>query len=287
MQRMSREALLGYLMLAPAVIWVVLFLIVPLVVVLVISFYTPVGAAGFVPVLTFDNYIRIFFSPTYVGILLLTLRLSLTVVAACVVLAYPAAYFLAMKIRDEARKTILLVAMLIPFWIDWTVRMLAWWPILGRLGVINAALLYIGVLKEPSDLFIFNEMSATFVLIQSYVLFMIAPIFLSMIKMDPSMLEAAETLRANKLQSFYHITFKMSLPGVIIGCVFVFVMTMADFATPRLLGGFIQTIGLSIAYQMGVLNWPLATAFATVLMTVTVLVVYGMFRVVDIKRMLF
>ena len=284
---MPTGALAAYLTLAPGVIWVALFLIVPLGFVTLISFYTPVGAAGFKPVLTIGNYVTIFTNPTNIGILLLTLRLSLTVTAICIVLAYPVAYFLATKIKNEAHQTLLLIFMLIPFWIDWTVRMLAWYPILGRMGIINALFVQIGALKEPSDLFIFNELSATFVMIQSYVLFMIAPIFLSMIKIDRSMLEAADTLGADKLRAFYHVTFKMSLPGIVIGSVFVFVMTMADFATPRLLGGFIQTIGLSIAYQMGVLNWPLAAAFSTIFLALTVAIVYLMFRVVDIKRMIF
>ncbi|MFQ5762147.1 MAG: ABC transporter permease [Candidatus Bathyarchaeia archaeon] len=279
-----------YVMLAPSVVWIAVFLIIPVIILTVMSFYT-LGLKGGMPVilpeLTVENYIQIFTNPVNLSIIVFTVTLSLLVTALCILIAYPAAYFFAIKIKSPAIKTLILLLLLPYLWIDYTARTIAWFPILGVSGMANYVLMGLGVLNEPSSIFFFNEFSATLVMTQTYVLFMVFPIFLSMAKIDPTLLHAAETLGANRRQAFYNVTFRMSLPGLVVGCIFVFVFAMADFATPRLLGGTIQTAGLSIAYLMGVLSWPLATAFATVLIGITLGVVYLFFRIADVKSMVF
>lgn len=275
-----------YLMVAPGAIWIIIFLFIPIAIVIITSFYTLVGYTP-QPIFTLKNYMLIFSSKTYIEIILYSLKLAFQVTAICFALGFPAAYYMATRIKSDATKTILLLVMLIPFWIDWTVRTIAWYPILGQLGLINYVLLSIGMIKQPSTLFMQSELGATLAMIEAYVLFMIAPIFLSMNKIDRGYIQAAESLGANRFRAFYEVVWKMSLPGVAIGWLFVFVMAISDFATPSILGGTIQTIGKSVAYSIGILNWPLAGAFATILIIITFVIIYIILKLVDVKSMVF
>lgn len=278
---------LDILMAAPGLVWVGLFLIVPMIIVSVMSFYTYSGGR-YIAEFTTENYAKILMDPVNAGIFLFTLRLSLTITVMTLVLGYPVAYFLAMKVKNESNKMVLLLLFIVPFWIEWTTRTIAWLPLLGRYGVLNTSLMGGGIISEPSTLLLFSEFSATLVMIQNYVLFMIAPIFLSMLKMDPTLLQAAETLGADRLRAFYNVTFKMSLPGVVVGCIFVFVISTGDFATPRVLGGVIFSIGQVILSQtLTAVNWPLASAYSTILIAITLGVIYLLLRIVDIRRVLF
>lgn len=275
-----------YLMVAPGVTWIIIFLFLPIGIVIITSFYTLVGYTP-QPIFTLENYMIIFTSPTYVQIILFSLKLAFQVTAIAFAIGFPAAYFIATRIKSDATKTLIILIMLIPFWIDWTVRTIAWYPLLGQVGLINYVLMSVGILKQPSTLFLMSEFSATLAMVEAYVLFMVAPIFLSMNKIDRGYIEAAESLGANRFRAFYEIVWKMSLPGVAIGWLFVFVMSISDFATPSLLGGVVQTIGRSTAYSVGILNWPLAGAFATILIIITFTIIYIILKLVDIKSMVF
>ena len=177
--------------------------------------------------------------------------------------------------------------MIIPFWVDFTTKLMAWFPILGTNGIINYSLLSLGIINEPTSLFILSPTAATIVMLQTYVLFMIAPILLGLGNVDYDIYNAAETLRASRLQIFRHITLPLSRPGIVIGSSFVFVMTMGDFVTPRVLGGSMQTIGILVAMQSSLLNWPLASALATVIIIVTLIVVLTLFKIVNVGKLVF
>ena len=116
---------------------------------------------------------------------------------------------------------------------------------------------------------------------------MVAPIYFALAKIDRTIVEAAGTLGASRLKSFYHIIFKMSAPGVVIGIIFVFISAMSDFATPRIVGGYLVTIGLNIAYQVSITNWPLASALAMLVVVIILFFIFIMLKIVDIKRMIF
>jgi len=275
-----------YLLALPGLILSILFLIIPIIFDLIISFYT-YESGQVISKFTLENYIKLFSSQIYLGNILYTIRLASIVTAACLALGYPVAYLMAMHIKGEENKLILILLFLLPWWIDYTVRSIAWIPVLGREGVINKILMGLRILNQPSGAFLFNEVSAIIVMIQANLLFMIGPIFFSLAKIDKSFLEAAETLGASKLRAFYHIVFKMSTPGIIIGIIFVFIAAMADFATPRLIGGYITTIGLNIANQVAVLNWPFAGAISIILLMITLGLIVVMLKIVDIKQMIF
>jgi len=280
------ERLKEYAPIIPALSFVVFFLLAPLAIAVLISSYRYTGL-GYEPSITAANYLQIFSDPTILGTILTTLRVALTVTALSLLLGYPIAYFTAMKVKKPALGILVSIFLLVPFWIDWSIRSIAWYPILGRYGAVNTFLVGTGLIREPSDLFLFSEFSAIFVMVQSYVLFMAAPISLSLAKIDPVLLQAAATLGANRIKTFRLVIFPLSKPGVIIGSLFNFIMTIADFATPRLVGGTLQTIGLSIAYQMTILNWPLAAALSLIVILLTLVIVLVLLKAVDIKRLVF
>jgi putative spermidine/putrescine transport system permease protein len=262
---------------------IIVFLLLPLIMVGVVSLYKQIGAV-YVPELNLNNYVRFFTDPNIYGILLSTLANSAIVTVMAFILAYPVAYFLTMKIRTFRAKTILLIAMLIPFWIDFTTRALSWIPWLGIQGILNQVLTGLGILREPSPIFLFSPFAMLLVMIQGYTLFMIAPIFIVMSKIDPTLYEAARALGASPLKTFYHINLKLTMPGIGVGTVFVFLSSVADFATPRLIGGLVTSIGQVIRDQVVFLNLPLASAISVILTLIALAIVITVFKLMNIRQ---
>ena len=274
------------LILIPVVAWVLIFLFVPLLIIFLNSFYTYTGI-GVSHVFTLSNYMTVFTTPVYVHLIAYTLEVSTLIVLITLVIGFPAAYYLAIKVQDENKRLLLILVLIIPFWIDVTTKLMAWFPILGTDGMVNYALKSLGIIQGPIRGLLLSPQAAIFVMIQTYVLFMIAPILLSLATMDLNLPRAAETLGASPFQTFRHVILPLARPGIIIGSVFVFVATLGDFVTPSMLGGTMETAGLVIAQQAGVLNWPLASAISVILVAITVAVVVVMFRSVKIARMVF
>jgi putative spermidine/putrescine transport system permease protein len=273
----------SYLLLAPMLGVIIAFLIVPLIMVGIVSLYRPTGT-GYVLELNLSSYVRFFTDPNIYGILLSTLANSAIVTVMAFILAYPVSYFLTMKIRTFRAKTILLIAMLIPFWIDFTTRALSWIPWLGIQGILNQVLTGLGILREPSPIFLFSPFAMLLVMIQGYTLFMIAPIFIVMSKIDPTLYEAAKALGASPLKTFYHINLKLTMPGIGVGTVFVFLSSVADFATPRLIGGLVTSIGQVIRDQVVFLNLPLASAISVILTLIALAIVMTVFKLMNIRQ---
>jgi putative spermidine/putrescine transport system permease protein len=278
-----QRSLYSYLLLAPMLGVIIVFLLLPLIMVGIVSLYKQIGTS-YVPELNLNNYVRFFTDPNIYGILLSTLANSAIVTVMAFILAYPVAYFLTMKIRTFRAKTILLIAMLIPFWIDFTTRALSWIPWLGIQGILNQVLTGLGILREPSPIFLFTPFAMLLVMIQGYTLFMIAPIFIVMSKIDPTLYEAARALGASPLKTFYHINLKLTMPGIGVGIVFVFLSSVADFATPRLIGGLVTSIGQVIRDQVVFLNLPLASAISVILTLIALAIVITVFKLMNIRQ---
>jgi putative spermidine/putrescine transport system permease protein len=278
-----QRSLYSYLLLAPMLGVIIVFLLLPLIMVGVVSLYKQIGTS-YVPELNLNNYVRFFTDPNIYGILISTLANSAIVTVMAFILAYPVAYFLTMKIRTFRAKTILLIAMLIPFWIDFTTRALSWIPWLGIQGILNQVLTGLGILREPSPIFLFSPFAMLLVMIQGYTLFMIAPIFIVMSKIDPTLYEAARALGASPLKTFYHINLKLTMPGIGVGTVFVFLSSVADFATPRLIGGLVTSIGQVIRDQVVFLNLPLASAISVILTLIALAIVITVFKLMNIRQ---
>jgi spermidine/putrescine transport system permease protein len=269
--QIDRRALLA----VPAAVWLLVFAVAPLGMLLLMSFRSST-IFGLSNELTLENYRVLVRDPVYFLVLLQTLRIALTVTALSLLISYPVAMFLASL--QGARKSTLLLLLFVPFWTSYVVRTFIWLPMLGRTGLINSVLKSVGLIDAPLDWLLYNEGATHVGLIYVYTLFMTLPIFLSLDRMDPRLSEAASDLGAGPVHAFLRVTLPLSLPGVLSGCVMVFLLACGAYVTPQLLGG---TTGLMFGNLIAAQfthtnNWALGSALAVVLITV-VFVILALF----------
>ncbi len=273
-----------YLLLAPGVIWMIVFLVVPLLMMVYVSFWTQ-STFAISPELTTKSWRTFFASETYFGALLRTLRLWLTVLVLTFAIGYPTALFIGQFVRNKAVQTILLVACVIPFWTSFLIRVLAWRPMLGREGAINILLQKFGLTDAPIEVLLFTELSVVIGMVQIYVVFMVGPIAFMLARIEPSLIEAARDLGASGWTIFRKIIFPLSLPGVVVGAIFVSVMVLGEFATASALSGRkVNLLGNIIVTQVGSLKWAFAAVIGVVLTAVMAVVIGALLRVVDLRR---
>jgi putative spermidine/putrescine transport system permease protein len=211
--------------------------------------------------------------------------MSLLTCAVTLLVGYPAAYFLAFHVQSRAIKNLVISLLLVPFLIDWNIRSIAWIPILGEGGAVNYLLRAAGFIEQPIS-FLYSRWTLIFMWLQSNILFMIFPIYLALTRIDPDVINAAKTLKAPPYRVFYDIIFKLSLPGVVVGIVFVFVSTLGDYITPSLWAGGLQMLGLSIAQNAANFVWPYAATQALVLVLIALAVLVILFKIVNIKQLI-
>ena len=216
-----------------------------------------------------------------------TFGMSILSTVVTLIIAYPVSYFLAFKVESFRFQNILLFLLLVPYWVDWSIRSISWLSILGGDGVINYLLLSLGWIKEPIGELLFTRWTLLIIWAQTNMLFMIFPIYLALIKIDPELINVAQALGASPSRTFYHVTFKLSLPGVVVGSVFVFVSTVGDYVTPALWAGGLQTLGLTVQNYAWLFEWPVASTFAVLLLAVTVTILYVMLKTVNIKQVFY
>ncbi|MBW3097816.1 ABC transporter permease [Pseudohoeflea coraliihabitans] len=273
-----------FLLLAPGVIWMILFLVVPLLMMLYVSFWTQ-STFSISPDLTVKSWVTFFSSETYFGALLRTLRIWLTVLVLTFVIGYPAALFIGQHVRNKTVQTILLVACVIPFWTSFLIRVLAWRPMLGKEGAINIVLQKFGLISQPIEVLLFTELSVIIGMVQIYVVFMVGPIAFMLARIDDSLIEAARDLGASSWRIFRKVIFPLSLPGVVVGAIFVSVMVLGEFATASALSGRkVNLLGNIIVTQVGSLKWAFAAVIGVVLTFVMAVVIIGLLRVVNLRR---
>lgn len=251
-----------------------LYLLVPPGVFLGLLFLLPLGTvvyrALFEPAFGLGNFVTILSSTTHLRVLLFTFKLAGEVTLICLLIAYPVAYVIS---RAGEKMTHLAMAfVLIPFWTSVVIRTYAWVALFQRRGLINELLLRFDLVDEPLK-FIYNDLGVMIGMVQILLPFMILPLLNTMRLMDPLLLRAAEVLGANPVRVFLHVHIPLSMPGVTAGTLLVFISAVGFYVTPAVLGGPQQMmIGVLIEqYITRTLNWPLASALATILLIVTVL----------------
>lgn len=273
-----------YLLLAPGVIWMLLFLVVPLLMMVYVSFWTQT-TFSINSTLTTKSWETFFASETYFGALVRTLRIWLTVLFLTLLIGYPAALFIGQFVRNKTTQTILLVACVIPFWTSFLIRVLAWRPMLGKEGAINIVLQGLGVIDQPIEVLLFTELSVIIGMVQIYVVFMVGPIAFMLARIDESLIEAARDLGASAWTIFRTIIFPLSLPGVVVGAIFVSVMVLGEFATASALSGRkVNLLGNIIVTQVGSLKWAFAAVVGVILTIVMAVVITALLRVVNLRR---
>ncbi|MDZ7909867.1 MAG: ABC transporter permease [Gemmobacter sp.] len=189
-------------------------------------------SAGF----TFSNYAEVWTGRIYQAIMLRSLWVSMLVTLITVLLAYPVAYFVSFHVKPE-RKALWLFLITIPFWTTYLIRVFLWKVILGYNGVINSGLMSIGIIDEPLTVINYSIGSMVATLAHAYAPFAILPIFVSLEKIDRSLLEAGQDLGESQLLTFLRVTLPLSMPGVIAAVLIVFIPTIGDYVTPELIGG--------------------------------------------------
>jgi spermidine/putrescine transport system permease protein len=258
------EARAGLKLISPTAIYVILLLAVPLATVLIYSVMT--GGRGNVSLpLTIENYTELASKSVYGYILLKSLLVALTVTAITVMLAYPVAYFVSFHVKPE-RKSLWLFLITIPFWTSYIIRVSLWFVILGYGGIVDSALASIGL--PPLNIASYSILSIIIVLAHAYAPFAVLPIFVSLEKVDRSLLEAGQDLGESKWSTFLRVTLPLSMPGVIAAALIVFIPTVGDYVTPELVGdGKEPMIANLVETQLLKLqNFPQGSAFAVVSM---------------------
>ncbi|MCB1380733.1 MAG: ABC transporter permease [Alphaproteobacteria bacterium] len=279
----SRTATSWWLI-APGAIWMLLFLVAPILLIVYVSFWTQT-TFKIEPTLTLKSWQTFFGSDTYISSLWTTIRIWLIVLATTFVIGYPTALFVGLFVKNKTLSTVLLVICVIPFWTSFLIRVLAWRPMLGKEGAINILLQKVGIIKEPIEALLFTELSVIIGMTQIYVVFMVGPIAFMLGRIDPNIIEAARDLGAGFWRIFRKIIFPLSLPGVVVGAIFVSVMVLGEFATAAALSGRkVNLLGNIIVTQVGSLKWALASVVGVILTIVMGLVIAGFLRIVDLKR---
>ena len=254
-------------LLGPGGLWLLLFFALPLAVMVVYSFLPRGVYGGVEPGFTFEHYRR-FFDPLYLTILVRTVVMAGACTAFSLLLGYPVAYALAMS----RRRRLLLFLVILPFWTSFLVRTFAMIFLLRDTGLINTVLLGLGVISEPLVM-LYTPFAVMLGLVYTFLPFMILPIYASLAGLPPSLLEAAEVLGAKPAARFRRIILPLSMPGVVAGCLLVFVPALGSFIPSDLLGGAKQMlIGNLVQNQFGpARNWPFGSAASFVVMAVVVL----------------
>ncbi len=272
------------MLLAPGVLWMALFLVVPMLMMIYVSFWTQ-KTFTITPVLTTRSWALFFSNATYLDALWTTLRIWLIVLAATLVIGYPVALYIGLFVRSKAIQTILLVACIVPFWTSFLIRVVAWRPMLGTEGAVNILLLKLGLIQQPISVLLFTELSVIIGMTQIYVVFMVGPIAFMLSRIEPSLIEAARDLGAGWWRILRTIMLPLSLPGVVVGAIFVSVMVLGEFATPAALSGRkVNMLGNIIVTQVGSLKWAFAAVVGVILTAVMAVVVAGLLRFVDLRR---
>jgi len=288
--RLTRsEALRGYLLLSPTLVVMLALLIAPLGGLILFSFWTQVYF-DLDTSFTLNNYWTIvepgdgatflglplpFKTPIYVKLLLKSVLMSLTATTVIILICYPMAYFLAFRVTRY--KILWIILITVPYWTSYLLRVFTWKIILGFNGVINSGLMSLGLIDAPLEFLLYNPTAVIITLTHSWLAFAILPIYVSLEKIDRSLLEAATDLGDNKLERFLRVTLPLSMPGVIASSLLVFIPTVGDYVTPAQVGG---TDGIMIGNVIVSLfgkanNAPLGAAVSMVMMlTITLLVCF-------------
>jgi len=260
----NSEARAGLKLISPTAIYVILLLAVPLATVLIYSVLT--GGRGNVSLpITGENYAQLWSKSVYGYILFKSLMVALIVTFITVILAYPVAYFVSFHVKPE-RKSLWLFLITIPFWTSYIIRVSLWFVILGYGGIVDSALASLGL--PPLNIASYSILSIIIVLAHAYAPFAVLPIFVSLEKVDRSLLEAGQDLGESRWVTFLRVTLPLSMPGVIAAALIVFIPTVGDYVTPELVGdGKEPMIANLIETQLLKLqNFPQGSAFAVVSM---------------------
>ena len=272
------------LQILPLLLVLVLFLVAPVAIILAVSFWD-YTEFSLIPDFVLTNYIEIFESGVTYSTYLNTFKFAFLGWFFTVVIGFTLAYFLAFHVRTLRWQIILFLICTIPFWTSNIIRMIAWIPVLGRNGLVNSLLLELGVIGEPLEWLLYSDFAVILAFVHLYTLFMLVPIFNSMMRIDKSIIEAAQDLGASSFQILISVIIPLCLPGIAIGTIFVVSLIMGDFITVQAMsGGQSASVGLAMNNKRALLQYPAAAADAIILLFVVLGMVAILMRTINIRK---
>lgn len=276
----------AWLQASPLALILAAFLVVPVGMIVIVSFWRFSGF-GYAPAFQFGNYQKLLTAMTTVNLYWNTARLLVPTYLVTLVLGYMIAFHLAFDVRRPATQTFMFALCVVPFLTSAVIRTIAWVPFLGKNGIINTVLMQTGLIHEPLSFLLFSEFAIVLCYSQMFAGFMVAPIFNLMVRIEPSLIEAARDSGASGFQIFRWIIVPLTIPGAAIGTIFVIIMVVSDVSIVRLIGGGqTGTVAIALYNQVSMVQFPPACAAAILLLAIVLLVVAPILRLVDIRRQL-
>jgi len=278
------DAMSGWLLSTPLMLVLAFFLILPIIMIVIVSFW---GATEFsiYPAFQFDNYEFLLSSPVTYKVFLATIKYAVITWVCTLLIGFTIAYFLAFHVRTQTWQIVLFLLCTIPFWTSNIIRMISWIPFLGRNGLANSALISMGIVDEPVEWLLYSDFSVILAFVHLYTLFMVVPIFNTMMRIDKSLIEAAYDNGATGFQTLTNVIIPLTKPGIMIGSIFVVTLVMGDFVTVRFMSGSQKAnVGRLISNDIALLQYPSACATAVVLLITVLLVIAVLLRFVDIRK---
>ena len=254
----------------PPLLWVALFLLVPYALLFCYSFWTVSPAQAIVHHWNLGNYRQLLTVPVYFETLLRSMWIAARVMLFALLLGYPLAYYL--SFHASARKDLLYQLVIIPLWVSYLVRAYAWKTILGSDGVLNTLLQYLHVTQHPVEFLLYSPFAVVLTLTHIYTPFAFLPIYASLEHIPRNLVEASHDLGASPLQTFWRVILPLSIPGVLAGATFAFVLSLGDFLAPLLLGGpsGIMISNIVVSLFGAAYNWPLGAAISLCMLLLVV-----------------
>lgn len=283
-RRILSDGFSSWALALPMTLVLAFFLLAPICMIVAVSFW---GSTSFsiYPAFIFDNYEYLFGSSVTYSVFLKTLKFAFMAWAITLVLGFTIAYYLTFHIRTLTWQVALFLVCTIPFWTSNIIRMISWIPFLGRNGIANQSLMDMGLIEEPLEWLLFSEFSVTLAFVHLYTLFMVVPIFNTMMRIDKSLIAAARDAGASGFQILTNVIIPLCKPGIMIGSIFVVTLVMGDFITVRFMSGSqIANMGRLIQNDISLLAYPGAAATSVVLLITVLIMVSVMLRLVDIRK---
>jgi putative spermidine/putrescine transport system permease protein len=281
---MRRAHLNSWLLASPLTLVLAVFLVVPILLITAVSFWTA-DEFSFRPAFQFGNYEYLFGSAVAWKVFGLTFMMTAIVWVLTLVIGFTIAFFLAFHVRTQKWQMALFLLTTIPFWTSNIIRMISWIPLLGKNGLVNQTLIGAGIINQPLEWLLYSSFSVCLAFVHLYTLFMVVPIFNTMMRIDKSLIEAARDGGATGFQILTNVIIPLSKPGIMIGSIFVVALVMSDFVTTRFMSGSqLANVGRLISNDIGLLQYPSAAATAVVLLLTVLLIIGAMLRLVDIRK---
>ncbi len=274
----------SYLQVTPLALVILLFLLFPVATILIVSFWD-YNAYQLLPDFIFENYEFLLTSSVTLSAYLKTFFFAITTWVITLTLGFTVAYYLAFYIRSPLLQGVLFVLCTVPFLTSNIIRMISWIPLLGRNGLVNSTLQEINLIDAPIEWLLYSDFAVVLAFVHLYTLFMVVPIFNSMMRIDRNLIEASIDAGASAFQTIFQVVVPLCKSGIAIGSIFVVTLVMGDFITVSLMsGGLSASVGVLIRNEISLLQYPAAAAGAVVLLITVLIMLSIMFRFINIKK---